>query len=113
MADRSMGLWLGQVEFSGFGGYPEKMVSALISSGVRLRRVKFGDGTISGTVSPTDYRTTAETAHKYGVRLRAGKRRGLYFTAIRYGRRVGVCVGGRAFVMGLGTNSSRSQDVER
>lgn len=112
MADKSMGLWLGQVEFSGFGGYPEKMASALISCGVQLRRVKFGDGTISGIVSPTDYWTTAVTARRYGVRLRAGKRRGLYFTAMRYSRRVGLYLGALAFVMILALNSSHIQDIE-
>lgn len=112
MADRSMGLWLGHVEFSGYGGYPEKMASALINSGVQLRRVKFGDGTISGIVSPTDYWAAATAARRCGVRLRAGKRRGLYFTAIRYSRRVGLYIGALAFVMILALNSSRIQDIE-
>ena len=40
-----------------------------------------------------DYYTVAETARKNGVKLRAGKRRGLYFTLMRYQRRVGLYVG--------------------
>lgn len=56
----------------------------LISRGVELRRVRFGDGTISGSVSPADYWETALTARRCGLRIRAGKRRGLYFTALRY-----------------------------
>lgn len=112
MSERSMGLWLGHVEFSGYGGYPEKMASALISSGVQLRRVRFGDSTISGIVSPADYWAAATTARRYGVRLRAGKRRGLYFTALRYSRRVGLYIGALAFVTILALNSSRIQDIE-
>lgn len=112
MSEKISGMWLGRVEFSGFGGYPEKMASVLINSGVQLRRLKFGDGTISGIVSPADYWATAATAHKYGVRIRAGKRRGLYFTAMRYSRRVGLYIGGLAFIMILALNSSRIQDIQ-
>lgn len=111
MSEGAMGLWLGRVEFSGYGGYPEKMVTALMSSGVQLRRVRFRDGTISGFVSPSDYWTTSVTARRYGVRLKAGKRRGLYFTALRYSRRVGLYLGALLFVMLLALNSSRIQDV--
>ncbi len=104
--------FLGQVEFSGYGGYPEKMASALIQSGIQLRRLKFGDGTVSGAVSPADYWTVSAAAHRCGVRLRAGKRRGLYFTALRYRRRVGLYLGALAFVMILSVNGSRIQDIE-
>lgn len=112
MGKKSMGLLLGRVEFSGFGGYPEKMISSLIASGVRLRCVKIGDSTVSGVVSPSDYWAAAAAAHRFGVRLKAGKRSGLYFTAMRFSRRCGLYIGALAFVMILAVNSNRIQDIE-
>ena len=109
---KSNGLWFGQVEFSGYGGFPEKMASELIAAGVQLRRLKFGDGTVTGIVPPGDYWATSIAAHKNGVRLRAGKRSGLYFTLLRYSRRVGIYLGALAFVFILALNSSRIQDID-
>lgn len=109
---KSNGLWFGQVEFSGYGGFPEKMASELIAAGVQLRRLKFGDGTVTGIVPPADYWATSIAAHKNGVRLRAGKRSGLYFTLLRYSRRVGIYLGALAFVFILALNSSRIQDID-
>ena len=87
MEEKQRGLRFGSVEFSGYGAFPERFATELISRGVELRRVRFGDGTISGSVSPADYWETARTARRCGLRIRAGKRRGLYFTALRYSRR--------------------------
>lgn len=112
MAGRKSGLWLGSVEFSGIGGFPEKMTSALMERGIELRRVSFGDGTVSGYVSPADYWETASTARRYGVRLRAGKRRGLYFTAMKYSRRVGLYIGFLAFILLTALGESHVQDIE-
>lgn len=112
MADKKSVLWTGSVEFSGLGGYPEKMVSELMDSGVELRRISFGDGTVSGAVSPLDYWETSCTARRYGVRLRAGRRRGLYFTLRRYSRRTGLYVGFLAFIMLTALNGSHVQDIE-
>lgn len=112
MAEKRTGFWLGSVEFHGIGGFPEKMVSVLMERGVELRRVQFGDGTLSGLVSPSDYWDTARTARRYGVRIRAGKRRGLYFTAMRYSRRIGLYIGFLAFVMLTALGESHIQDIE-
>lgn len=112
MSDRKTRLWSGSVEFSGFGGYPEKMATELINAGVKLRQLQFGDGTVRGKVSPGEYWTTAVTAHKYGVRIRSGKRRGLYFTALRYSRRVGLYIGALAFILLTALNESHIQDIE-
>ncbi len=90
---RIRGLYLGKVEFEGMGGFPEKMISQLLELGVKLRRVRFKDGKIYGTVSPDEYYITAKTAKKYGVRIRSGKRSGIYFTAARYSGRLGLYVG--------------------
>lgn len=91
------GLFLGRVEFSGIGGYPEKMLSELLSLGIKLRGVRYSGGTVRGTVSPDDYYITAKTARKHGVRIRAGARRGLYFDVIRYSGRAGIYVGALVF----------------
>lgn len=112
MSERKSGLWAGSVEFSGFGGYPEKMATALLQKGVTLRKLSFGDGTVKGFVSPVDYWETAVTARKYGVRIRSGKRRGLYFTALKYSRRVGLYIGFLAFVLMTALNESCIQDIE-
>ena len=112
MEEKQRGLRFGSVEFSGYGAFPERFATELISRGVELRRVRFGDGTISGSVSPADYWETALTARRCGLRIRAGKRRGLYFTALRYSRRAGLYVGFLAFVMLTALSGSRIQDIE-
>ncbi len=112
MSKKRKGLPYGSVEFSGFGGFPEKMASELISQGIVLRGVRFGDGTISGTVSPADYWLTSKTAQKCGVRLKAGKRRGLYFSVMRYSRRAGLYVGFLVFLIIISMGSSHVQDIE-
>lgn len=112
MNGKMRGLGFGSVEFNGFGAFPEKFASELIACGVELRRVRFGDGTISGAVSPSDYWLTARTARRCGLRIRAGKRRGLYFTALRYSRRTGLYIGFLVFIMMMAFNGSRIQDIE-
>lgn len=105
------GLYLGRVHFSGMGGYQEKLLSQLLENGITLRKVKVSDGIISGTVSPLDYYTVAETARRCGVRIKAGKRRGLYFTLSRYSKRVGLYVGLLLFAVMLSVNRSRVADI--
>lgn len=96
---RITGLHLGYVFFSGIGGYREKMISELLESGIAVRNIEFSDGGISGAVSPLDYYKVSKIAQSNGVRIRAGERRGLYFTLSRYRTRVGLCVGFVVFLM--------------
>ena len=96
------GLRFGYVKFSGIGGYSEKMITELLENGVAIRGVEIKDGKIFGAVSPLDYYRTAETARKYGVRIRAGERGGIYFTLSRYRSRVGLCVGALLSLFMLG-----------
>ena len=96
---RPKGLRLGYVSFSGLGGYREKMISDLFEEGISVRNIEFRDGTVSGAVSPLDYYRVSETARRNGVRIRAEKRDGLYFTLSRYRNRVGLCVGFVIFMM--------------
>lgn len=93
------GLRLGRVEFKGIGGYPEEMLSEILENGISVRNIRFENGEISGSVSPLDYFKLAETARKNGVRVRAGKRRGLYFTLAKYQTRTGLCVGFLGFLL--------------
>lgn len=107
----SQGFYLGRVQFSGIGGYQEKMLSQLLETGITIRGVRVKGGIIKGTVSPMDYYTVAETARRNGVKLRAGKRRGLYFTLLRYQNRVGIYVGALLFAIILSVNQSRVADI--
>lgn len=109
---RKRGLRYGSVKFSGIGGFPEKMTSELINQGIELRRVCLGDSSISGEVSPLDYWTTAKAAQKNGVRIKSGQRRGLYFTIMKYSRRVGLYVGFLIFLLMLSAGSSHIQNIE-
>ena len=111
MKNRIKGLRLGYVSFSGLGGYREKMISELLEDGISVRNIEFSDGMISGAVSPLDYYRVSEIARKNGVRIRAEKRRGLYFTLSRYRTRVGLCVGFVIFMMFIALWQSSVQSI--
>lgn len=110
-AKNPRGIYLGTVEFSGIGGYQESFVSELLERGIKLRRVKIAEGRVSGTVSPLNYGLAARTAKKYGVRLKAGERRGLYFTALRYSRRAGLYAGFILFCLILSIGQATVADI--
>ncbi len=102
---------LGQVEFKGIGGFQESFVSELLDSGIKLKKLKTSQGVVTGIVSPIDYRFAAVTARKHGVRLRAGKRKGLYFAALRYSRRAGLYAGFMLFCLILSIGQSTVADI--
>lgn len=104
-------LFFGTVEFAGLGGYREKMISELIENGIHIRNTRFSEIGVSGEVSPFDYYRTAETARKNGVRIRAQKRRGLYFTLAKYKNRAGLYAGFLSFVLILSLWQTRVQDI--
>lgn len=108
---KKSGFYLGSVEFSGFGGYREKMLSELLELEIPVRGVKFSDVEITGEVSPMNYLQTAEIARKNGVRIKSGRRRGLYFIFQKYSRRVGLYVGFLILVMALSLWQTRVQDI--
>lgn len=99
MTEKIKGLYLGYVTFSGLGGYYEEMLSELLELGVAVRNVTFSDGGIHGAVSPLDYFRVSEIARKNGVRLRAEKRRGIYFLLSKYRSRAGLCFGFIIFLL--------------
>ncbi len=104
--------YLGKVEFHGLGGYREKMLSELLEKGIEPQNVRFTDVEINGWVSPVDYYETAAVARKNGVRLKAGKRRGLYFTLRRYRTRIGLYVGMLAFLTLISLGKIRVRDID-
>lgn len=102
---------LGWVEFSGIGGFQEAFISELLEKGVKLKKVKISGGRISGVISPFDYRAAAAASRRYGVRIRAGKRKGIYFTALRYSRRIGLYAGLMAFFLILSIGKATVADI--
>lgn len=102
---------LGWVEFSGIGGFQEAFISDLLQKGVRLKKVSVSGGRLSGIISPLDYRIAASVSRRYGVRIRAGRRKGLYFTALRYSRRAGLYAGLMAFFVILSIGKATVADI--
>lgn len=111
MSGEKSGLFFGSVEFSGVGGYREKMLSELLESGIPVRNVKLSEVGITGEVSPFDYYLAASAARRNGVKIRAGKRRGLYFTLSKYRTRAGLYVGLLVFIMALSIWQTRVRDI--
>lgn len=109
--DRRSDLLFGTVGFSGIGGFQENLVSDLLESGIPVRKLRFSGAEISGEVSPFDYYKTASLARKNGVKIRAGKRRGLYFTLYRYRTRSGLYAGLLAFILIISIMQTRVLDI--
>ena len=105
------GLYFGCVDFSGFGGFQESFLSELFELKIPLRCVRTEGGRITGRVSPLDYYRTAKAAKNHGVRLRAGKRTGLYFTLQRYKNRIGLYLGALVFMLILTFHQSRVESI--
>lgn len=112
--EKIKGLRMGYVKFSGLGGYREDMLSELLENGIPVRNVMVSEEEISGAVSPTDYLQVSEIARRHGVRIKAGERRGIYFTLRKYRTRAGLCVGAILFVLviALWQTSVRSITIE-
>ncbi|MGN0649593.1 MAG: sporulation protein YqfD [Oscillospiraceae bacterium] len=94
---RIRGFGLGYVRFSGIGGFQEQFVSEVMNSNIKIRGIQYSGGIISGAVSPTDYPRTSKIAHKHGVKLKSGERRGLYFLLGKYRSRWGLYLGALVF----------------
>lgn len=111
MKSKNNGLYFGSVAFTGLGGFREKMVSQLLAEDIQVRNIEFSGVEVKGEVSPTDYYRTAEIARKNGVRIRSGKRRGLYFALSRRRRRIGLYVGMLVFMLTLTLWQTRVQSI--
>ena len=93
MNKKNKGLRLGSVSFTGLGGYTEKMLSEVLENGIAVRNIVLSDGKLCGAVSPLDYYRVSDIARKNGVRLRSGKRCGIYFVLSKYRNRAGLAIG--------------------
>ncbi len=117
MTDKSIkrnkknGFYMGSVRFSGLGGYREKMLSDILANEIPIRSVEFSDVGITGEVSPFNYFRTAKIAQKNGVKIRSGRREGLYFLFSKYSHRVGLYVGFLVFAAVLSLWRTRVQDI--
>ncbi len=105
-------LFFGTVGFSGIGGFQENLVTALLESDIPIRKLKVSGAEISGEVSPFNYYKTALLARKNGVRIRAGKRRGLYFTLYKYRARAGLYVGLLVFILIISVFGTKVLDIQ-
>ena len=54
------GLFFGTVGFEGVGGFPEKMVSALLENGVVMRNVRLTGARLSGKITSIEFTETLE-----------------------------------------------------
>ena len=104
-------LFFGTVRFSGLGGFQEKLATALLESGIPVRNLRFSGAEITGEVSPFSYYKAASLARKSGVKIRAGERRGLYFTLSKYRTRGGLYAGLLAFIMLISIFQTRVLDI--
>lgn len=111
MKKEKTGPYFGRVGFSGLGGFQEKMLSELLEADVQVHRIRFSDGRISGEVSPFDYYKTAKAARKNGVKLRAMKRSGLYFTLLKYRARTGLYAGCLVFAAVIAIGQTNVRDI--
>ncbi|MCH5204538.1 MAG: sporulation protein YqfD [Oscillospiraceae bacterium] len=111
-SEKRSDLFFGTVGFSGIGGFQENFATALLESDIPVRRLCFSGAEISGEVSPFDYYRTASLARKSGVRIRAGKRRGLYFTLYKYRTRSGLYAGLLAFILLISIFQTRVLDIK-
>lgn len=91
------GYYLGYVRFSGIGGFQEQFISEVMNENITIRGVRYIGGVVHGAVSPLDYPRTSKIAHKYGVKLKSGERKGLYFLLGKYRSRWGLYVGALVF----------------
>ena len=79
-------------------GGGERFLNLTARLGISLWRIRRSGDCLYATVAVGQYRDLCAPARKAGVRLRAGKRRGLPFLVKKLGRRKGLLVGAAAFV---------------
>lgn len=83
----------GYVQFEGLGGFQEKFLNKLISDDIQLYEVKQESALVSAIIRTSDYLYASRTAKRYGVRLKAKKRIGLYHRLYNYRKRWGIAIG--------------------
>lgn len=77
-------------EFTAFGGQYEKLITLCGRQGVPLYRIRPAQNGFTAQLPARRYRDLARLARRCGVRLRAGRRRGLFFRFKAYRGRWGL-----------------------
>lgn len=91
--DKRSNRLVGYVRFKGIGGFQEKLISQLMADDIEISDITQQGGILSATVKAYNYLYVSRTAKKYGIRLKAVKRIGLYYRINKYKKRWGVVVG--------------------
>lgn len=83
----------GYVTFSAIGGFPERFLSDIFSSGIKVWAVKQESAIITACTYRENYLQVSRIARKYGLKLSVLKRKGPIFKALRYKNRFGIYLG--------------------
>lgn len=67
------------VVFSAIGAFNEQLISELINKNIKIRNINVKDNVLYGEVKRKDYKSVARIAHKFNIRTKVLKRRGIYF----------------------------------
>jgi similar to stage IV sporulation protein len=90
----------GIIEFTVYTDTPEDFLNKLRESSVSARKVRAGDGELSGEIYSFDERSLVRMAEKHKATYLETGRRGVIFKAAKYRKRYGIMVGiAAAFVM--------------
>ncbi len=85
--------FIGSVEFTAEGGFPERFVSLMGSQNIPAQSILPTPLGLHGSVRPGLYHQLRPIARKSGMRMRICGRHGLPFLVYRYHRRTGLFVG--------------------
>ena len=88
----------GSVEFSAFGGFPERFLNLCTQNRIPLWSVRCEQNCVTACTLARRYKKMRAFAKKSGVKLKSGRRHGLPFILHRYRRRVGLLTGAVLFV---------------
>ena len=103
---RLVRLIFGYVRFSAFGGFPERFINLCARNNIVLWDIRRRDGVLYACTPIKCYRKIRPSAHKSGMKLRIGQRRGLPFIVNRYRKRLGILIGIAIFAAVLIVNSN-------
>ena len=86
------------IEFTSDKGFFERFLNLCAHYGVKIYSPQIKNGTLTGSMSASDYRYILPLARKAQVKLKICRKRGLRYTAIKYKKRVGLAVGAVIFI---------------
>ena len=85
--------FIGSVDFTAEGGFPERFISLMGSCNIPAQSLEPAPLGLRGSVRPGLYHKLRPVARKSGMRMRICNKRGLPFLVYRYHRRTGLLVG--------------------